>query len=352
MRLLLLAALLLAAAFAALVPSRAQTVEACTPETAQPVGIETIQADYAAWEGRCVRLQGIAAAGTLFADRQALLEPRGAFDKDAKRSIVIYPGRIRAPDRPRMVEVVGALGSCTSQYAVIEEMRAADPDAFIMLGGYCHTSLANYVNPIEIRTISARGIPRLTEAEVTPDRRPLVDAPPTLAGRAESAAAARALLAALATGDESGFIRLTAPEAWDELRTLESRVKPDWLAERLAAAHRDFARLSPSRALFAAIHRQAAMRERVFIERDEFEYAREVPDTRLPLRICWCKTPDCAGRWPVLPGDTDNAPERPYLCVTSRDFTLGPGRDTVMQAELSVEKGGFTEPRWDTTEKR
>lgn len=314
-----------------------QSATGCTYAKARDVTIEAIQTDYAAWRGACVRVRGIAWKATLLADREALLEPRSSYGETLKRSLHLYRMRRGAAKRPVHVEVIGSVGSCRDQHEAIESMRAEDPDAIIMLSGYCHTSLETYVHPVSIRVVSRAPVPRLREAEVLPARRGLVTAPTDLPRYAEQVEAARAMIAAVAQGDLKRFV---------ELDSVEIAAKgEDGVAERNAESRARFAAFSRSRAMFAAWHRGGDAGLRVLVERSELERRAESPANVPALLACWCKTGDCDGRWPVLRQDADNAPERPQICVMTNEYTVF-GGTPVIQAELETTRGGFAEPSW------
>jgi hypothetical protein len=61
--------------------------------------------------------------------------------------------------------------------------------------------------------------------------------------------------------------------------------------------------------------------------------------------VCWCRTADCEGRWPVLSRDADNNPARPYLCAETNDYVIFRGPNTI-QARITEQSEGFAEPAW------
>jgi hypothetical protein len=317
----------------------------CTWATAQPTTIEAVQADYPAWAGKCVRLRGMAVGNHLFVDRFALLERTELYGEGARRSIVIYPER-RSPNRTKAarIEVVGRIGSCAAANDAVAAMSANEPDSIIMVSGYCHTSLETYLRPSATRTLSSAEIPRLVEAEVPASDRPLVDLPSGLAGRDAHLAAARALARALALRDERAWRRISQPNLQADLDQLDGDM-PVRLRERMGEAHAEFRRQLRLHKAFAAIMPLSPARERVLTDRNELVGMKPTEAVER-LIACWCKAADCAGRWPVIAFDADNDPRRPYLCITTGDYLLGPRKPTVIQAEANVKKSGFGEPRW------
>jgi hypothetical protein len=331
------------AAFAISEAPASERTQRCTAAVAEPAEISAIQADYESWRGRCVRLRGMAFENRLYAGREALLDNIGIFDAASARSIVVYPTDRDSRRRPaRMVEIAGVIFSCADQHAIMESMR--EPDTISWVSGYCHTSLANYVRPVSIRRTTRAPVLRLTEAEVAPERRPLVEAPPQLANRAAHVGAAREILAALATGDEQAFIRLTRPNGADETGRL-GRTPPAWFARETRRLRSTF-RSRSLRRIPQMLVRIARRQERTFVARSELDATG--PDRRPPGRYitCWCKAGECSGRWPVLAVDADNAAERPYFCAHTSEYLLY-RRGEVVQADVVIENRGLAEPDWD-----
>jgi hypothetical protein len=239
------------------------------------------------------------------------------------------------------VEIVGTLGSCADANASVRQWNAEHPDdGIMMVSGYCHTSLANYIDPVSIRSLGGEPVLRLTEAEVPAERRRLLDAPPSIAGRGKHEAAARALAVAIASGDEAAFLRYAHPETQHDLDKLHGARRPRWLRKDVATAHSEFLaaiRRSPFRSLGTLEGRQ----QRIYVDPDSLA---DLSDEPVYL-ICWCRERDCTGRWPVAWRDGDNDPSRPYACVETGEYVLG-GEGEALQARAEFPSGGFAEPAW------
>lgn len=124
---------------------------ACTRVRATRVSVEAVRADPDAWQGRCVTLVGLVLGSRLYADRAALADrPRGAWGEETARSIPLYQGRRLSLRRAAWRAVTGTVGSCVRAQEAVEALRQADPDSFIMVGGFCHTSLEPYLSPTRI----------------------------------------------------------------------------------------------------------------------------------------------------------------------------------------------------------
>jgi hypothetical protein len=238
------------------------------------------------------------------------------------------------------VEVLGRLGSCADANDSVRQWNDEHPgDGIMMVSGYCHTSLANYIDPVSIGPLHGEPVFRLTEAEVPAERRQLVDAPPSLAGRAANEAVARALAAAIASADEAAFLRYVHPETQYELDQLHGARPARWLREDLATAHAEF--LAAIRSSLRTLGALEGRQERILVAPSALADLGEDPG----YMICWCRERDCTGRWPVDPRDADNDPSRPYACVkTSRYLVADEGEK--LRATADFPSGGFAEPAW------
>ena len=324
----------LAALAAACCTPAAAKAARCDAKSAVATSIEAVQADFAAWGGKCVKLGGIGFGWKLYADRLAVAEAPLSSWASGPRAIAIKRDSGLPRNRTaQRIEVIGTVGSCAADNEVAESDRTRG-DLFLVLG-YCHASQGNYIDPTSIRVIDKAPVVRLAQAEIASEAQPLIAAPADMPGLGESQAIARRMLQALQAGDEDSFVRLADPDLIEDLD--KKGLKPDWLRERLREYHEDYV---PARQLVraqgATLTADAPLA--TFIERSDLP----VTSTYPALVHCWCKSGDCAGRWPVVPFDADNLRARPYLCIATNEYLLGPGKP-VVQARVPVATGGFAE---------
>jgi hypothetical protein len=125
---------------------------ACTRRVAVRTSVAVVRADPAAWEGRCVTMTGIVRGRRLYRDRAALAESeQGTWQEDDRRSILLYRGRTLSARRPIAMEVTGKLDSCLREHEAVAALARSEPDSFVMVGGFCHTSLEPYLSPTAFR---------------------------------------------------------------------------------------------------------------------------------------------------------------------------------------------------------
>jgi hypothetical protein len=337
MRLLLLlaSAFLLHPASAGAAASSVKAGDGCTAAEAVDGRIDRIQAGLDIWLERCVRLRGIAAGGRLYASRAALAEAVRPNDDVPTGSIALYPvAGVAPPRKAAWVELVGRVGSCAMAHDMVERLSAGQPGQILMVTGYCHTSIEAYVEPISIRPVTKGEVDRLTEAELPESKRLLVAAE-TRGEAIAYVAAAKALVAAIAAGDETSFRRLVSPDSQNELDQLHGNPVPDWLREDLAAAHKAFLAARSGNG-FAGLGDA-----KLFLLRDEMSEAK--PSEHF---VCFCRTERCAGKWPVAPFDADLDPARPYACVLAHDHPLARGGQPAVAVQIDWPGFGLQEPKW------
>lgn len=293
--------------------------EACTWESARPVTIEQLTANFREMAGDCVRLTALHARGmyltdpALLSSREALLEQ----DEPGQHSLSVgyASGPEHASHRPRWEEVLGHFQSCTLAYEWIEaRMRATDN--IIMLRGLCHYTLDHYIAPLDWRDAQGRPVARLRASEVEPALRQLLPEDVTEQIDAPGRVALRQLFAVLEEGDFSAWLRLSAP---DLSADLEEKGE-----DGLSEGQRET--LSEERGQFAAdletfARTQAARSGRVFLMRWQDSEDASVEEDDQDHLFCLLPTGVDEDELPVLSIDATNDPARPYLCVETASWT-------------------------------
>ena len=141
MRILLLS-LVVAAALAGTV----RADDACTPQTARPVDLETLLAAPRAFEGQCVTVEGYKSFRSLFFDADDTVQKYASSKAQyARRRLGIYgPDELEnayyRKDVGTYLSVTGVIGQCDDLW------RA--PDVVLVIG-YCHTSGGPFIDARE-----------------------------------------------------------------------------------------------------------------------------------------------------------------------------------------------------------
>lgn len=316
----------------------AERVDTCSAAHATAASIEELHADFDSWSGRCVTLRGIVFQGQLYADRNAILDQE--IGEKMTRSIPLYrEAHRRRPIKPgAAMAITGRLGNCADMHEYVRAEMEANSQVVVMVTGYCHYSSEEYLRPVSWRPTGGSNATRFTEAELPPQQRRLLEAPGDIAGRAHHVREARNFAAAFANRSEAEFRRLSDPELSAEIAAYEGRRLPDRLRDDVAEVRKAFRR-ETRRATFKGLPPLERRQERVFIDRVA------LPDIgrSVELITCWCRTTNCAGRWPTMAEDADNMPARPYSCVRT---AAPPGQEATLTAEGGRRPPGLPEPRW------
>jgi hypothetical protein len=344
MRNLLLTSALLGIALLALPDAaRAQEPDPCEASESKSAEVRDVLARINKWQTRCVRLTGILADGKLYADRAALAE-RVRYESVRRvearpdGAITLYPNARRPRDaNPMRVEIVGRIGNCAAVQDFVATQKPLPDGRRWILDGLCRISRAPYVR-VSITNALEESVARLREDEVPADRRLLVDASADAPGRDRHLDAARALAAALQNGDETAF------------RTLKRGISQAvFISPRESATEEqelrgDFQALGTPASPFAGVRLATP---RMFVDRQKLDLAAAYgdPTPKPEFVTCWCRGPDCTGKWPVIGRDADNDPARPYACIRSFDQPWSAPQPLIKFGPL-LPRFPFAEPAW------
>ncbi|HEY0011654.1 MAG TPA: hypothetical protein VGB79_02235 [Allosphingosinicella sp.] len=305
--------------------------EACAARRAVPATVEQIMSD-GAWKGRCVSVTAMADGYRLYSGVEGFYRSARADgadpaqDPDARGRLGLDNGDLmRRIPRGRFSEatVVGRVQDC-------EEMRATvnaslGPDEIGWVSGYCHTETGPVLRLAEVGRVSPMAPLRRMGEAARSDYGNLVFAPGSWTQRAEAAAQADAYLAALRRGDRAAFVALHDDEGGS--------------ASSSAAAALAFAPDSP----FAEIRRSARVPQiAIFLHRHDIEALGEAGASAPSATVCFCRSADCTGKWPISEHDADNAPERPYVCTGVQPLQSADGMRWIFRTH--AEPPGLTEP--------
>jgi len=314
---------------AALALSSPAAEPACTLGTAIPASVREMRRAPEHWLGRCVRLEGYVRWNTFYAD-VAGAYAASATDREDRINdgwLGLYPGRGIPLSRDlRRGTVYGLLHDCARDYQAAT--AGADPDTWVMSIGYCHYQGGLVLLPAAFRVAGpARFERQMGEAarirfgDLTPagPDRPVPEAVDRLVDR---------FLAMIRAGDGEGLRRLAHP--WSEPEPDTRAGNHAFTAWLLGEGE------SPMRALRAAI-----VPQRAWFQEAAPRAAAARGETG-DWHACFCRDPDCAGRWPIGAIDALAAPSRPYLCV--RAYRADMGRGAPDRIGIDRMDAGFAEP--------
>lgn len=307
----------------------AQSLPACTPERATRTTVEAIAAEPARWLDRCVTISGIANGVRLHANVDAIyrFSRLGAdgnpVPADRKLHVGIDRQELRANPKLRAratrIEVTGTVDSCQRR-----SQRIIDAGGIPFLGGYCHY----FKGPTIVVTrysISPQQYTRLVGEDARRRVGSLVEPPQDWEWRDELETVGHDFAAAVRTGDRTRLAELLsygAPLEGERIDTLLTGPAYRQMRE---------GRVGKVKLLVRAVN-------------GRFESGIASSDGHTFAHLCYCKTADCEGLWPIASIDADAGADRPYVCASVSGRIAPPA-----EPEMSVsEDGGWlAEPRRD-----
>lgn len=301
------------AAAAAPVPPVSST-QPCTARDAVRAAVVEIAGRPDHYLGRCVTVTGALAGISMYSGREGLyraasfgrdgnptpqdLRHRIGIDNDGIRGL-----RMRHPLR---ATVTGRVDTCEARSErVRRETEARGGIPIFMLTGYCHYHGGATI-VVHAFQITEQGYERLSGEAARRDFGNLAFMPADWPQRAQIEALVADFLAALRAGDRAALAGLhdISPSTHNE----SDRESLARLLDSLYSPFAGFRRAAPPQtAIFVGGRGGAPL----------------PPDGNVAARVCFCRTAECTGRWPISASDADAAEDRPYACtaIEPRDWT-------------------------------
>lgn len=280
----------------------------CTERTAIPVPLREIAHEPERWLGRCVRLQGYAEFNIFYADVAGYYTSLASDQDDRPNDgwLGLYLDRPLPRGRLQSGIAVGIVHDCGRDYEA--EAAQAGPDTWVMSIGYCHYRSGLVLLSADFRAGRAIAFERQVGEAARAAFGDLDPESAALRPPAEVIALADRFLAALRAGDGDALRGMT--DLWSELMPANAREEQAFRAYLLGEPGSPLAGLrtmpgDPQRIYF---------RERQDWQAADFGYWAR-------WHVCFCRGPDCRGRWPISAFDATAAPTRPYLCLRALNRT-------------------------------
>lgn len=289
------ASLLLAVASPAAPPGGGSAQLPCDPATALRMTTMEIAAAGKTFEGHCVRVSGIGGYDTLFDSVEGVYRWARAGRPDrSPHTLRFHQPRIGEPSstaRAAHLEVTGRLWSCSLRFA---------PDAsrrFPGVQGCASNPHVLIADRIEWAWDRSQSLERLVGDAMKARFGSLVEAPTSWSRLPAARAAAAAFLHAIRSGD------------WARLATLhgEEHDRPSGHLSRLFTYFVD----NPD-SPFQQLRETREVQTAIFV--DGPSPAAPVSANQGRATICFCRTADCTGLWPIRLGD-ETGSDRPYACT-------------------------------------
>jgi hypothetical protein len=224
--------------------------------------------------------------------------------------------RMRFPQR---TTVTGRVDTCERRY---ERIRAAG--GFPFLAGYCHYESGPTIL-VDRYSITEQSYGRMMGEEARRRFGNLIPMPEDWPNRSRVEAVAAEFLAALRARDRTKIRELH--DIRDERNEHDRGVLSDLLESRYS--------------VFTQVRDRSSSQIAMFVIAAEDDSPLGRGDERPNATVCFCRTDDCSGRWPIAINDANNEPARPYACigVEPREGTRGGA-----QVETPIRGGWLREP--------
>jgi hypothetical protein len=283
----------------------------CDADRAERATVAQIVADADAWYGRCVAVPALKEGLRLYAGVEAYYRARGriadpAADPQAWSGVGLdnprlLRGRIR--EGFSAVTAIGRVQDCEEMSAAVE--ASLGPDQIGWVAGYCHYSSGPVIWLRELRHVRRLAPLRHMGERARAAYGDLALAPADWPHHEHVTGRAEAFLTALRDGDRRAFAELH-----------DGGVN---LGRSHEAARFAFSPSSP----FAEIARaEDPPQMSIFVDR---AVQAENPPRRhdaVSATVCFCRSADCTGIWPIARIDADNRRARPYACTRLTPYIL------------------------------
>ncbi|HUQ11328.1 MAG TPA: hypothetical protein VM146_13525 [Steroidobacteraceae bacterium] len=231
----------------------------------------------------------------------------------------------------RHVTIVGRVQDCESIRAMAHASDGENEVSYIT--GYCHSANGAYLWVNGLRFHGGPPFFRQMGSYERADYGDLAPVPADWPHRERVEALAAEFLTALRAGDSATLGRIHFGSVGLKREDAEAQTLRFLLKDR----HSPFASLR----LGATPPQMAILTWRSELDHDAERQANRRKDD-YDAFVCFCRTGDCAGRWPIDEIDTDNLPSRPYACTQVAAY-FDPPR-MVSHFQTAIGKDGLTEP--------
>jgi hypothetical protein len=306
---------LIALALAAVQPAQTRPPP-CTARGAIRTDVVAIARAPERFLDRCVTVTGALAGIRMYSGREGLyltsrfgpdgnptaadLQHRIGIDKQEIRNL-------RMP-HPMRATVTGRVDSCERRGERARARRTAQGEIpIVMLTGYCHYQGGPTI-VVDAYEIGQQGYERMTGEAARRRYGNIALIPADWPHRAALEQLAAQFLAALRTGDRAALAAL-------------HDIRPGSTNESDRAQL--FSLLDDPASPFVQLRRAAPSQSAIFVTSRE---GAAIPEDYVSGILCFCRTGDCATRWPIAFNDADNGPDRPYVCTKVEPRDGGPIR--------------------------
>ena len=303
----------------------------CSRGEAVRATVEQIAQQPDAYMDKCVIVDGVMYGHSLFAHVDGVYMRSPDVLDDTKSGLRIgIDGRKRVRPGYRHVTVLGRVADCEAIRQCVD--ASAKPGEIVMVMGYCHSAYGPFVH---INGLTYRSGAPFVRQMGNYDRQDYGDIKPVPTDWPH-----RPMIEAMA----GKFLEALRARDRDALADIHFRnVGLEWDDDE--AKLLNFL-LNDSKSPFASL-RTSASSPQTMILSDRGPLHPD-PDESYPgeddysATVCFCREPDCTGRWPLASFDADNLPGRPYACTKIEPYYTE--KKFVPNFSTPAAKTGLAEP--------
>jgi hypothetical protein len=278
----------------------------------------------------CVVIEGIVVGRLLVEDERARYRPEAIRNNPSSTGAILGLYNGGNFDVPTRVRIIGTVNTCA---ALEQTAHQRDPNAIIMMTGFCHYFSGQVIRAIESETIGPVTLTRLlpmTDAAELGNLSPL--APGDV--RTRMTAAAMRYAGAIRAGDRDALAAMHGGGADGRRSSIDVAAVTALLLD---------APDSP----FAPLRTFAPVAVEIFgwkppLWADDAWRQEAVRNGDSDAIACFSVRADAGRLWPIDSKDSDNVPGRPYACT--RIHIGGSGMDSPASFDTEQAPNGLAEP--------
>ena len=309
--------------------------EKCSALVSEMATVQQIATNPKSFQGHCVMVEGVIQGNTVYDSVDGVyLRPRDILDPSSNGArLGLDNVGDRWSEEFRHASIIGRVQDCETVRECVQ--AATGPNEIVMISGYCHSSNGAYLWIHDLRFRKGPPWERRMGAYGRPGYGDLQPAPADWPHRSRVESLANEFLEAVRSTDRHKLADIHFRNVglnWeDDEAALIQFVLRDRKSPFVDFRHND------------RRPQQQILIERPSLDSDGSALVDDADRDNYAATVCFCREPDCTGRWPIAQLDADNVRTRPYVCTE-----IGPYHEkgqTVPHFTTRIGRGGLAEPK-------
>lgn len=309
--------------------------EKCSALVSERATVQQIATNPTSFQGHCVMVEGVMQRNSVYDNVDGIyLRPEDTLDPSSNGArLGLDNVGNRWSEDFRHASIIGRVQDCET---VRECLHAATgPGEIVMIAGYCHSWNGAYLRIHDVRFRKDVPWERRMGAYGRPGYGDLQPVPADWPHRSRIESLANEFLEAVRSADR------------DKLADIHFRnVGLEWEDEEAALIR--FVLRDRNSPFVSFRHDDRKPQQQILINRpsldsDESALVDDADEDDYVATVCFCREPDCTGRWPIARLDADNVRTRPYVCTQIEPYYEK--GEWVPHFTTRIGSGGLAEPR-------